>query len=115
MPDCLFCRIASHELDAKIVYEDDDVIAFEDVNPQLPVHTLIIPKQHYSHVGDNVPEELLGKVFGAVAKVAGLKGLSERGYRIVANTGEDGRQTVHHLHVHVLGGAQLPIRMGPAD
>ena len=115
MTDCLFCKIANHELDAKIVYEDDDVIAFEDVNPQLPVHTLIIPKQHYSHVGDNVPEALLGKVFGTVGKVAELKGLSQRGYRIVANTGEDGRQTVHHLHVHVLGGAQMPIRMGPAD
>jgi histidine triad (HIT) family protein len=115
MTDCLFCKIAAHEIDADIVYEDDYVIAFEDINPQVPVHTLIIPKQHYDHIGDNVPEEILGKVFAAVGKVARLKGLEERGYRIVANTGEDGRQTVHHLHVHVLGGARLPIRMGPAD
>ncbi len=115
MSDCLFCKIASHEIDATIVYEDDYVMAFEDINPQLPVHTLIIPKQHYAHVGDDVPEEILGKVFAAVAKVAKIKGVEESGYRIVANTGEDGRQTVHHLHVHVLGGARMPIRMGPAD
>jgi histidine triad (HIT) family protein len=115
MTDCLFCKIAAHEIPATIVYEDDDVIAFEDVNPQLPVHTLIIPKKHYAHVGDDVPEDVLGKVFGAVGTVARLKGVEESGYRIVANTGEDGRQTVHHLHVHVLGGALMPIRMGPAD
>jgi histidine triad (HIT) family protein len=113
--DCLFCKIARHEIDAAIVYEDDDVLAFEDINPQLPVHVLIIPKKHYAHIGDTVPEELLGKVFGAVATVARLKGVEDGGYRVVANTGEDGRQTVHHLHVHVLGGALMPIRMGPAD
>jgi histidine triad (HIT) family protein len=115
MSDCLFCKIAAHEIETAVVYEDDDVLAFEDVNPQLPVHTLIIPKQHYAHVGDDVPEEILGKVFKAVGTVARLKGVDESGYRIVANTGEDGRQTVHHLHVHVLGGALMPIRMGPAD
>lgn len=115
MSDCLFCKIAAHEIDAKIVYEDDFVIAFDDINPQLPVHTLVIPKKHYDNISDNVPEEILGKVFFAVSKVAEIKGLKERGYRIIANTGEDGRQTVHHLHVHVLGGAKLPMRMGPAD
>jgi histidine triad (HIT) family protein len=115
MSDCLFCKIAAHEIPATVVYEDDDVIAFEDVNPQLPVHTLIIPKAHYAHIGDNVPPEVLGKVFGAVGIVAKLKGIENTGYRIIANTGEDGRQTVHHLHVHVLGGALMPIRMGPAD
>jgi histidine triad (HIT) family protein len=115
MSECLFCKIAAHEIPADIVYEDDDVIAFEDVNPQLPVHTLIIPKKHYAHIGDDVPAHILGKVFGAVGTVARLKEVDKTGYRIVANTGEDGRQTVHHLHVHVLGGAFLPIRMGPAD
>jgi histidine triad (HIT) family protein len=107
--------IANHEVPTSVVYEDDDVIAFDDINPQLPVHTLIIPKVHYDHIADDVPEDLLGKLFGAVGKVAALKGVEEGGYRVIANTGEDGRQTVHHLHVHVLGGAQLPIRMGPAD
>jgi histidine triad (HIT) family protein len=113
--DCVFCKIARHEIDAAIVYEDDDVIAFEDANPQLPVHTLIIPKKHYAHIGDDVPAELLGRIFKTVGTVAHLKGVEESGYRVVANTGEDGRQTVHHLHVHVLGGALMPIRMGPAD
>ena len=115
MKDCIFCKIVKHELPARVVYEDDVVIAFEDINPQLPVHTLIIPKAHYSHIGDDVPEEILGRLFATVKKVAQLKGLEDRGYRIIVNTGEDGRQTVHHLHVHVLGGAIMPIRMGPAD
>jgi len=115
MSDCLFCKIAQHEIEATVVYEDDVVIAFEDVNPQLPIHTLIIPKEHFAHIGDDVPEETLGRLFATVGKVAELKGVSDRGYRVVVNTGEDGRQSVHHLHIHVLGGAQLPVRMGPAD
>ncbi|MDR3315258.1 MAG: histidine triad nucleotide-binding protein [Coriobacteriales bacterium] len=115
MSDCIFCKIAAHEIPASIVLEDDEIIAFEDVNPQLPVHVLLIPKEHYANVGDAVPPELLGKLFSKVGEVARIKGVEESGYRIIANTGEDGRQTVHHLHVHVLGGAQMPIRMGPAD
>ncbi|MDR1713180.1 MAG: histidine triad nucleotide-binding protein [Coriobacteriales bacterium] len=115
MSDCIFCKIAAHEIGAQIVYEDDEVMAFEDANPQLPVHTLIIPKAHYAHIGDAVPPELLGQLFSKVGVVAGLKGVDGDGYRVVVNTGEDGRQTVHHLHIHVLGGAQMPIRMGPAD
>ena len=115
MRDCVFCKIAAGEISALVVYEDDDVIAFEDLNPQVPIHTLIIPKQHYAHIGDDVPPELLGKLFSAVKKVAELKGVAETGYRIIVNTGEDARQTVHHLHVHLLGGARLPIRMGPVD
>lgn len=115
MSDCLFCRIVAREVPAIIVYEDDDVLAFEDVNPQLPVHTLVIPKQHYAHIGDDVPERILGRLFKTVSTVAELKGITESGYRIIANTGDDGRQTVHHLHIHVLGGALMPIRMGPAD
>ena len=115
MSGCLFCMIARREIPAAIVYEDEAVIAFEDINPQLPIHTLIIPRAHYAHIGDDVPEEILGKLFAAVKKVAQIKGVEDRGYRVVVNTGEDARQTVHHLHVHVLGGAVLPIGMGPAD
>ncbi|MCL2757452.1 MAG: histidine triad nucleotide-binding protein [Coriobacteriia bacterium] len=115
MSDCIFCRIARGEIPTTVVYEDDDVIAFEDVNPQMPVHTLIIPKQHYAHIGDDVPSEVLGKVFSAVKTVAALKGVEQTGYRIIANTGKDACQTVHHLHVHLLGGARLPLGMGPAD
>lgn len=115
MDDCIFCKIAAGEIPASIVYEDDDIIAFEDANPQTPVHTLLIPKKHYTNLSDDIPADLLGKLFSKVREVAALKGLDERGYRIVANTGEDGRQTVFHLHVHLLGGATMPITMGPAD
>lgn len=115
MSDCIFCRIVAGEIPADIVYEDDDVLAFEDANPVAPVHTLIIPKQHYEHIGDEVPSELLGKIFSTVKKVAELKGVAESGYRTVANTGSDGRQTVFHLHVHVIGGMRLPISLSPED
>jgi histidine triad (HIT) family protein len=115
MSDCIFCKIASGEIPGTIVYEDEDVIAFEDLNPQTPVHTLLIPKQHYDNLSDDVPPELLGKLFSKVRDIARIKGVEERGYRIIANTGEDGRQTVHHLHIHILGGVTLPISMGPAD
>ena len=115
MTDCIFCKIAAHQIPANIVYEDDDVIAFEDLNPQTPVHVLLIPKQHYDNLSDDVDEALLGKLFAKVPLVARLKGVEESGYRIVANTGEHGRQTVYHLHIHILGGSSLPISMGPAD
>jgi len=115
MSDCIFCKIANHEIPANIVYEDEDVIAFEDANPQTPVHTLLIPKAHYANLSANVPSGLLGKLFAKVDTVAQLKGVDKDGYRIIANTGEDGRQTVYHLHIHILGGARLPIRMGPDD
>ncbi|NLG10640.1 MAG: histidine triad nucleotide-binding protein [Coriobacteriaceae bacterium] len=115
MSDCIFCKIVANEVPGTIVYQDDDVVAFEDANPQLPVHTLIVPRKHYDHIGDNIPTELLGKLFATVPRIAKIKGVDETGYRVVVNTGEDGRQTVHHLHIHVLGGALMPIRMGPAD
>jgi len=105
--DCIFCLIANGKIDTSIVYEDDYVMAFEDTNPMMPVHTLIVPKDHYDNVADNVPEEILGKVFGAVSKVADIKGIKEDGFRIVANTNDFACQSVHHLHVHVLGGAQM--------
>lgn len=115
MDDCIFCKIAAKEIPADIVYEDDNVVAFEDLNPQMPVHTLIIPKDHYAHIGDGVPAEALGALFAAVPKVAKIKGIDKSGYRTIANSGEDARQTVHHLHVHVLGGARMPDRMGTVD
>jgi histidine triad (HIT) family protein len=115
MSDCVFCKIAAHQVPATVVYEDDEVIAFEDANPQVPVHTLLIPKRHYAHIADDVPAELLGKLFARVGEVARIKGVDKSGFRVVVNTGEDGRQTVHHLHIHILGGIILPISMGPAD
>ena len=115
MDDCIFCRIVSGEIPANIVYEDDYVLAFEDLNPQTPVHTLLIPKQHYHSLSDDIPVEVLGRLFSAVKKVAQIKGVEERGYRVISNKGDDGRQTVYHLHIHLLGGTTLPIFMGPAD
>ena len=108
MEDCIFCKIASGEIPTNVVYEDANVIAFDDTEPLMPVHTLIIPKQHYSDIADNVPEEVLGHVFGAVQKVAEIKGVKEDGFRLLINTGENASQSVKHLHIHVLGGGLMP-------
>ncbi len=83
-------------------------LAFEDLNPQQPVHTLVIPKAHYASLADDVPAELLGHLFAVVPQVAELKGVRESGFRTIINTGADAAQTVHHLHIHVCGGAQMP-------
>ena len=115
MSDCVFCKIVAGEIPATVVYEDEDVLAFEDLNPQTPVHVLLIPKQHYDSISDEVPPEILGTLFSKVREVAAIKGVDKRGYRVIVNTGEDGRQTVQHLHIHLLGGATMPIAMGPAD
>ena len=106
--NCIFCKIASHEVGTNVVYEDENVIAFDDMEPLMPVHTLIIPKEHYANIGDNVPAETLGQVFSAVKTVADIKGVSEDGYRLLINTGENASQSVKHFHVHVLGGGWMP-------
>ena len=105
--DCIFCKIATGEIPTSKVYEDDDVIAFDDMEPLMPVHTLIIPKDHYSDLSDDVPPEVLGKLFAKVGPVAAQKGLVN-GYRVLVNTGEDASQSVKHLHVHILGGGFMP-------
>ena len=109
MSDCLFCRIVQKTIPAKIVHEDDRILAFDDINPQAPVHTLIIPKQHVSAVQDcrEQDRELLAELLVVCTQVAKQKGLTEPGYRIVTNTGRDAGQTVFHLHFHVLGGRHL--------
>jgi histidine triad (HIT) family protein len=103
--DCIFCMIANGEMDARVVYSDDLVVAFDDITPQAPVHTLVIPRTHYSDMGDDVPAEVATALFDAVAKVAALKGVDKTGYRVIINNGRDASQTVGHLHVHVMGGA----------
>lgn len=105
--DCLFCRIARGEIPAAVVYQDDDVIAFDDITPQAPVHTLIIPRVHLQDMNDDLTAEQLVAIYSAVPKVAALKGVAESGYRIIVNTGADANQTVKHLHVHVVGGRPL--------
>ena len=107
MADCIFCKIAAGEVPATVVYEDDMVIAFDDLSPMMPVPTLIIPKEHHANIGDDVPDELMGHLFNTVKKVAQIKEISESGYRVIVNTGDDAQQSVHHLHVHVLGGAPM--------
>ena len=106
MADCLFCKIARKEIPAKIAYEDRQVIAFEDVNPQAPSHTLIIPKAHFATMNDVGAEQegLLGHMMLVATRVAKDKGLYEKGYRLVANCLESAGQSVFHIHLHVLGG-----------
>lgn len=107
MEDCIFCLIARREIEARVVYEDDLVLAFEDLTPQAPVHVLVVPKTHYANLGDGVPDEVLAALMRAVPAVAALKGVAESGYRVIINNGPDSAQTVQHLHVHVLGGARM--------
>ena len=109
MSDCLFCKIVEKKVPAKIVHEDDQALAFDDINPQAPVHTLIIPKKHVVDLQDCITQDqgLLVQLLVTCTKVAKQKGLSESGYRIVTNTGRNGGQTVFHLHLHVLGGRHM--------
>jgi histidine triad (HIT) family protein len=109
MADCLFCKIVEKAIPAKIVYEDDRTLAFDDINPQAPVHTLVIPKTHVAAVWDcrDRDRSLLAELVIACINVAKQKGLADSGYRIVTNTGRDAGQTVFHLHFHVLGGRHL--------
>ena len=87
--------------------EDDLVVAFDDLSPQMPVHTLIVPREHHANIGDNIPDDLMGHLFNTVKKIAEIKGIDKSGYRVIVNTGNDAQQTVHHVHVHVLGGAPM--------
>jgi len=106
--NCIFCMVARGELEAKKVYEDDDIVAFDDIAPQAPVHTLIIPKEHYTNLNsDDLPPDMIATIFSAVPKIAAVKGVVESGYRVIVNSGRDANQTVQHLHVHILGGQQM--------
>lgn len=109
MSDTIFSKIVRHEIPADIVYENDDVLAFRDVNPQAPVHVLFIPKRTIATLNDAVAgdAELLGKLLLATAEYAKQEGFAEQGYRTVINCNEDGGQTVYHLHVHLLAGRRL--------
>lgn len=109
MSDCLFCRIARKEIPADVLYEDDDMLAFRDINPQAPVHFLCIPKKHIDSLAtlDPVDEGLLAHLMTAAGRIAASEGLSTNGYRVVTNIGRDGGQSVPHLHFHVLGGRSL--------
>jgi histidine triad (HIT) family protein len=106
MTDCLFCRIAAGDVPAEIILEDDDLLAFRDIQPQAPVHVLIIPRRHIESLSAATAEDipLLGKVARAAALIAAQEGIEASGYRCVMNNGPDAQQSVPHLHLHVLGG-----------
>ena len=108
MDSCLFCKIIAGEIPSAKVYEDEDVFAFRDINPQTPVHILVVPKQHIACADavDGSNSAVVAKCFEAIAKIAKAEGL-DKGYRVINNCGEDGGQTVMHLHFHLLGGVKL--------
>lgn len=106
--DCLFCKIIAGDIPSKCIYEDDFVYAFDDINPQAPVHTLVVPKEHSENLTDpNLTAETLGRVMIALNKVAKIKGVDQSGYRVIQNNGDDASQTVRHLHFHILGGTHF--------
>ncbi len=106
--DCLFCKIIAGEIPSAKVYEDEDVFAFRDINPQAPVHILVVPKEHIccARAIDGSNSHVVAKCFEAIAKIAKAEGL-ENGYRVINNCGEDGGQSVMHLHFHLVGGVKL--------
>mgnify|MGYP001550695514 CR=1 FL=1 len=107
--DCLFCKIAKKEITAKIAYEDEFYVAFHDVNPQAPLHLLVIPREHIGTLNDLHPkhEELLGGMVLVAQKLAGQFGVAEPGWRVVMNCNEGAGQSVWHIHLHLLGGRKL--------
>ena len=109
--DCLFCKIIAGEIPCTKVYEDEKVFAFRDINPQAPVHVLIVPKKHMRNILE-CDAETAAALTEAVGKIARQEGVDGSGFRILSNCGKDGCQSVEHLHVHLLGGAQLSEKMG---
>lgn len=114
MSDCIFCQIAQGKIPSEIIYKDDEVIAFKDINPLAPVHLLIIPKLHLGSLNDVTPEHetLIAHVLGVARRLAGEFGVADSGYRVVTNIGADGGQAVGHLHFHLLGGKALGVNIG---
>lgn len=110
MSECIFCKILNKEVSTKIIYKDDNTIAFKDIKPVTPVHLLIIPKKHIPTVDhlESGDKKLIGELFLTAQKIAREQGVSESGYRLIINVGRDAGQTVDHLHLHLLGGKKLP-------
>jgi histidine triad (HIT) family protein len=107
--DCIFCRIISGEIPSKIVYQDDDVVAFPDINPATPIHILIVTRKHIPSLADMADADtpLVGKMVKAANKIAGEQGILEKGYRLTINSGADAGQIVPHVHMHLMGGRNL--------
>lgn len=113
MDDCIFCKIVKREIPSSIVYEDSEIIAFRDVNPQAPIHILVIPKKHISSLVDLKEEDeaVVGKIYTVINKIAEQEGIDKKGFRVIVNCGEDGGQEVKHLHFHILGGKKLGLKI----
>ncbi len=109
MSECLFCRIVAGEIPADIVHSDDRFIAFRDIDPQAPVHVLVIPRDHIATASElaELDPDLAGQLLATATRLAGEFGVADAGYRLVINTGDQGGQTVHHVHVHLLGGRPM--------
>ena len=109
MENCIFCKIIRGEIPSAKVYEDDEILAFNDVNPVTPIHILVIPKKHINSLADMKPEDekLVGRIYGVINKIAEDKGFKEEDFRVIVNCGKNGGQEVMHLHFHILAGRQL--------
>jgi len=107
--DCIFCKIAAKEIPVQPLYEDEHLLAFLDINPAAPVHVLVIPKKHIANLLDldKQDQSLMGHMLTAISQIAKQMGLADDGFRVVINTKENGGQTVHHLHCHILGGRSM--------
>ncbi len=109
MVDCLFCKIINKEINSDILFEDDDVLAFKDINPQAPIHFLIVPKKHISTINDlqQEDEKITGKMILIAQSLAKQENIDEKGYRLVFNCNSEGGQEVYHIHLHLLGGRPM--------
>lgn len=109
MEDCLFCKIIDGKIPSTKVYEDEEILAFRDINPAAPIHILVIPKKHIESLAhlEKEDEALVGKIYGVINKIADEEGFKDNGYRVIVNCGEDGGQEVLHLHFHLLAGKKL--------
>lgn len=112
--DCIFCKIVAGEIPSTKVYEDDKVLAFKDINPLAPVHILVIPKTHIESAAEITADNsaVVAHIFEVIAKIAKEQGIDKDGFRVVSNCGENGCQSVKHLHFHILGGKKLDVAMG---
>ena len=109
MEDCLFCKIVKGEVPSNKVYEDEEIVAFYDIDPAAPIHILVIPKKHIASLAhlEKEDEKLVGKIYGVINQIAEEKGFKEEGYRVIVNCGENGGQEIMHLHFHILAGKRL--------
>lgn len=107
MDNCLFCKIIAQDIEANIIYEDDEMLAFNDVNPQAPVHFLLIPKEHIATINDTNNTDIIGKLTIRASKIAKQQGFADAGYRLVMNCNENGGQSVYHIHLHCLADRKL--------